>query len=577
MSYVSGRRARLPRSTELLAGVVALATGAVGCGGNEVRRVGLYDGGPVVDTGVTPDAGVAPPPEDGGVAPVPDAGPPPTVSLSGQILKLEGYLRGQTEYSGGVEVKALGVEELPAVYSADADGAYALQLPQNGKVVVRASKAGYRSTYTELTVAAAPITGKNFYLAADEYVQRIGDAHQVNVLVAQPCHAPLPTNLSCRYAVVMGRVVDDGSYDNGTPTPLAGVTAADFTVKGEGDPAWYKKGPYFLSYDGQPGTYTETQRQRDPVTNKYRGGLYVVFVEVPVTGNPPKEFEISISSYAGGATRRQFGPVLFKALNGGLSWVTVAESGPGLPPEPPPITDVDFETEVYPLLAKVTAGGLGCLGCHTNEGGVVPSGGFNLYGGPAAAYAALNPASYPNRVNLASPAASTLLTKPLYEANGVQDHPIFAFVSEADPAYRLIHQWIVEGGVYEGQVAPPPVSFYNDVRPLLYRPDAEGGIGCYTCHVSGVDANTAPGGLYFGGTPQELYNELTQERAIDNGLTGEQYRINKVGNAANSLMLLNPLVGCPEPHPAKILNGANDPRYQTLYRWITEGYANDTP
>lgn len=523
----------------------------------------------IQDTGPRPDGGVIGTP-DGGTPPA------PTITVSGTVLSLELYLGGQSQPVTQVELSVLGVQGVGRVMT-DASGNYSVQVPQNGKVVLKAAKTGYRSTYVELSVAAAPITGKNLYLASDAYVTQIGNANAVNVLAAAACHPPNSTALQCRYAVVMGRVVDDGSYDNGTPTPLAGIAAADFTVKGEGDEAWYKKGPYFLSPTGVAGAgITATQRERDPVTNKYRGGLYVIFVEVPITGNPPKEFEIQIASLAGGTVQRQFGPVLFKAFNGGLSWVTLPETGQA-PPPPPVIENVNFETQVYPLFLPVNQGGLGCQGCHTNQGGAAPSGGLNLYGGPAAAYAALNPAQYPERVNVQTPAESYLLKRPLYEADGNQDHPIFAFVSENDPAYQLVYAWIGEGAQLQG-VVDPPVSFYNQIRPLLYQPAAQGGIGCYDCHVNGVDAVTAPGGLYMGGNGNELFAELTQETPSDNGQTGELYRINKTpGGAALSLVLLNPLLGSIEPHPAKLLQGTNDARYQLIYRWINQGYLNDTP
>jgi hypothetical protein len=575
------------RRLGLLFATATLGSLSLHCGGDDpapIPDAGLV---PVPDGGAPqPDAGVIRP--DGGIPPRPDAGnvaPNQNVRLSGSIYNLEPYLQGTRTPVGDVQVRALGVQGVTPVTTAPT-GTYDLEIPQNGRVVIGATKAGYRSTYSELTVGDVPINDKNFYLASDDYISRMGTAFGVNVLAATACHAPNPTNLTCRYAVVMGRIVDDGSYDNGTPTPVADIGRDEITIKGEGDPNWYKQGPYLLRPDGQPaGGITTTQRERDPVTQKYRGGLYVVFVEVPISGNPPREFEISASSYAGGTVRRNFGPVIFKAFNGGLSWVTIAESGqtPGQPPNqppppPPPPQNVNFDTQVYPLFLPVSQGGFGCQGCHTNQGGAQPAAGMNLYGS-ADACSALNPQQYPLRVNLQSPRDSYLLKKPLYEADGNQDHPIFAFVSDADPAYQTLYAWIREGAqCLGGGVVDPPVSFYNEVRPLLYQPEGQGGIGCYNCHVSGVNANNAPGGAYFGGNGNDLYQVLTQQTPTDNGQTGEPYRINKTaGQAALSLLLLNPLVGSPEPHPAKLLNGTADPRYQTIYRWINQGYVNDTP
>jgi mono/diheme cytochrome c family protein len=375
----------------------------------------------------------------------------------------------------------------------------------------------------------------------------------------------------------MGRVVDDGSYD-GTPTPLAGVEKDDFTITVDAYPNWYIKGPYFFFFNGQPDPLaTATKRATDPMTGKYKGGLFVLFVEVPLVGPNSRDVEIRAQSYAEGLNLRYFGPLTTKVFRGGFSWVTLREGGVAPPPPPPPPGEVTFETQVYPLFLPVNQGGFGCLGCHTNEGGIAPAGNMNLYGGPQMAYQALDPARYPQRVNVANPGASYLLTKPLYEPDGNQNHPIFAFVSAQEPAYKTIYDWISAGALYEGQVPIEPVSFYNEIRTLLYRPIAEGGIGCYDCHVSGVDANTAPGGAYYGGDGNALYYELTQETPTDDGQTGEPYRINKQGNIGASLLLTNPLVGSPEPHQGKIITNANDPNYQKIYRWIQEGYVNDTP
>jgi hypothetical protein len=122
------------------------------------------------------------------------------------------------------------------------------------------------------------------------------------------------------------------------------------------------------------------------------------------------------------------------------------------------------------------------------------------------------------------------------------------------------------------------VSFYNQIRPMLYQPIENGGIGCYACHVNGVDALTAPAGFYMGGNGNDLYAELTQETPADESGTGEQYRINKqTGYAGRSLLLINPLTGSPEAHPVKIFYGVEDPRYLLIYQWIEQGYINDTP
>jgi hypothetical protein len=555
--------------------VAALAA----CGGQNAAQ----DAGPQVrDAG--PQDGGAPPNDAGQVdAGAPDTGAPADdkVSISGKAYRLDSYLADEKVAVGQASIRALGVADVDPVASA-ADGAYAIRVPQNGAVILSAAKTGYLQTYEQLTVAGVDLTGKNFLMAYETHVQRIAERFAVDTWGQTfPCHAPRNTG-SCRYAVVMGRVVDDGSYDNGTPTPVADVAATDFTIRVGGYADWYTKGPYFFFFNGQPNpNVTSTQRDRG-ADGKYKGGLFAYFVEIPQEGEASREVELSISSYAGGATRRYFGPKTALVFRDSFTWVTVAESGQPPPPpppdpDPPPPTGVDFETQVYPLFLPVDQGGLGCQGCHSSYNGQVPAGGMDLYGGPTAAYQALDPARYPQRVNVANPKASYLLKRPLYELDGNQDHPIFAFLSEQDPAYRYVYGWIAEGAEYEGAVPPPPVSFVNDIRPILYADPAAGGAGCRGCHVDGVNANTAPGGAYFGGTPNDLFQVLTAVAPSDNGATGEPYRINKQGYPARSLVLTNPLVGAPEPHPAKLFNGTQDPRYQLIYRWINEGYLNDAP
>ncbi len=537
----------------------------------------------ITDDEPTPDAGdIAP---DGGIIGLGDAGPgdagvevrpPNTVRISGRTLRLDGFMAGiDPPLAVAAQVRTVGTAVIEEV-SSDALGNYEIDVPQDGQLILSASVPGdYLTSYASVTVGAQDLPGRNFYIAYGVHIDQLGTAFGVDIDQTFECHPP--NQGQCRYAVVVGRVVDDGTEGNGTPAPQAGVAQDDFVLRGNGDSNWYVKGPYF--FNGQSGAPApnadETARYFDNARNAYRGGLFVVYVEVPIGGSAL--FELSAASLAGGPQTRYFGPATFQAYAGGFTWTTVRETGiPVQPPDPPPLEDVDFATQIYPMFLPVAQGGLGCQGCHTNQGGQNPSGGLNLYGGPAQAYQALNPNQYPQRVNVQNPGASYLLVRPLFEPVGPQDHPILAFYSDQDPGYRAIYSWIAEGAEYDGIIPPPPVSFYNDVRPILYEPIGNGGAGCYNCHVDGEDANTAPGGAYFGGDGNALHLVLTAQTPSDNGNTGEQYRVN-IAAPAQSLLLLNPLAGSPEPHPAKLFNGVLDPRYQTIYQWIQGGAVNDTP
>jgi mono/diheme cytochrome c family protein len=534
-----------------------------------------------VDTGIRPDAGrpdVGTPPDLG---PGPDTGvnpiPPDMTTVSGRVLRLDSYFNGTELTLFNTDITALGTVGVTPVKS-DAQGGYRIVVPREGTIAFEARKGAHYTTYEEVTVGSTPVENKNLYLATEPYVDTIASVYNVDIDAPFACHAPNPTTEQCRYAIILGQILDDGTEQNGRPAPQSGVSAANFTVVGEGNETWYKKGPYFLNANGDAVASTMTsQRERDPVSNYYRGGLFALFVEVPVNGRADRSFEIRISAVRA-ANTVYYGPTYVKGFRQGLSWTKVVETGRDNPPPPPPPPNepVDFDTQVYPLFLPVIQGGLGCQGCHTNEGGALPAGGMNLYGGPDVAFASLDPARYAQRVNVQNPTQSYVLTRPLYEANGVQDHPIYAFANELDPNYQRVYAWVVQGALRTVGV-PPVVSFYNDVRPLLYQPYANGGIGCYDCHVNGVDANTAPGGAYYGGNGNDLYDVLTQQIPTDNGNTGEPYRINKLGNVGASLLLTNPLLGSPEPHPAKLLQGVQDARYQIIYTWIANGYINDTP
>ena len=550
----------------------AAFVGLVACSSDEaIEPQVVVDAG--VDGGVQVfDAGQ----QDTGVGP---QRPPGTVRISGQTLRLDSFLAGTDVPVNGTTVRAIGTVGVPPAAS-NANGDYQLDVPQDGQLILGASAQGqYLESYEAITVGGVDINDRDFYIAYRPHVDRLGQSFGVEFNQPFPCHAP--NQGQCVYALIIGRVVDDGSAAGGRPTPLEGVGPNDFVLKGEGDANWYKKGPYFFFFNGQPDPQaTATTRRQSPMTGLYEGGLFAFYVEIPQIGPGAQTFEVAAASRAGGVQQRYFGPKTFTAYRGGFTWVELAETGLPIDPNPmpPPIENVDFATQVYPLFLPVNQGGFGCQGCHTNQNNEAPAGGLNLYGDIGQVYQQLNPAQYPQRVNVQNPGLSALLTKPLYEPVGDQNHPIFAFFSEQDPAYRTIYGWISEGAVYNGNVPPPnPVSFYNEVRPILYGDVASGGAGCVSCHVTGVNAGNAPGGAYFGGDGDALHQVLTQQPATDNSGTGEPYRINRNGQPAQSLVLTNPLVGSPELHPAKLFNGVNDPRYQTIYRWIQEGYVNDTP
>ncbi len=526
-----------------------------GCGEDAPLPSG-GDAGVNLDQGVAIDMGT---PDTG--MPI-DMGVPGGPRVEGRTLRLDSYLDGREVPVGQAAITPLGVQGVVPVASGEVNAKYSIEVPGNGQLLLSASKQGYLVSYQQVTVADQTIQ-QDFFMAYEAHLRLMTTAFGLDWNTPFPCHAP--NQGQCRYALIMGRVLDDGSEDPGRRTPVGGVAKNDFSLSGEGNENWYSKGPYFFFYNGRPDANADkTVRARAGRDNKYQGGLFAYFVEVPA--NAQRAYSFQISARYG---QRYFGPVQVQAFRSGFTWSRMLETGQNPPPPPLP-QNVQFDTQIYPLFLPVAQGGYGCQGCHSTQNGA-PSGGLDLSGGAAAAYGQLNPQNYPQRVNINNPAASYLLKRPLYEVQGDQDHPIFAFASEQDPGYQLIHGWISAGAKREGDVRPQEVSFTQEVYPLLSGNDS----GCFGCHVRGVNAGNAPGGLYLGGTPQEMHQMLTQAAAGDNGQTGEAYRVNKQGNTARSLILTNPLVGNPEPHPAKLFQGTQDTRYQLIYRWISEGYKYD--
>ncbi len=576
-----------------------LVLGLAACSGGEDPAVDA--GQPPADTGVTPvDTGMPPPdtgvmPPDAGMpdtgpepdagdldagmpdtGPEPDAGPPPpeAVPVSGRIKALGRYLAGENYYVGNAGVLAYGVNPPPAPVVADAQGNYSVTLPTNGQAILVTNylQGGYNQSFNAVTTQDEAIVDKNIYAAEGAWLNEIATAHNVDLNGNRPCQTQALAGETCVYSVIVGKILDDGAAGNGVRRPVGGVYRDDFTVTGGANSApWYTKGPYFLDYTGTSSAAAQQSIVYQNGAGDYLGGLYVIFPEVPLQGPTALPIQVNIT-YDYNGVNRYFGPAsiqTFRSPGGGVSWASIYETGT---PPPPPPGGIDFDSQIYPLFLPVNQGGLGCQGCHTNQGGATPAGGMNLYGGAAAAYDSLNPNQYPLRVNTTTPADSYLLTKPLYEADGNQNHAIFAFLTEQDPGYQYIYTWISEGAAR--MVQQPPVSFYNDIRPMLYQPSANGGAGCYACHGNAANAS---GGFYTGGDGNALHEQLVNTAPTNPGRYNEPYRINKANYPERSLLLANPLFGDEEAHPVKIFYDTTDPRYQLIYRWVQEGWINDTP
>lgn len=164
------------------------------------------------------------------------------------------------------------------------------------------------------------------------------------------------------------------------------------------------------------------------------------------------------------------------------------------PVEPPPPelpVDVDFFREVQPRFAQ-----RGCVGCHD---AVSYRGGLNLTGTPGQVYERLM-APGEERVVPGDVPASGLYTRPhagYPEVTHTGGKPV---PNDDDPFARAVAGWIAGGAPF---VAPPPVSFEDDIVPLL----GPNGLGCTGCHNQAL----ASGGLSLEGSPAQIYAELMEE------------------------------------------------------------------
>ncbi len=149
--------------------------------------------------------------------------------------------------------------------------------------------------------------------------------------------------------------------------------------------------------------------------------------------NQPQTTTAPVVTKAGGATI-----LVAQGVGGG------GGGGGGGTPNPATITNPVFATDIYPLLQKPSAGGLGCASCHTANG---TAGGVLQYDLPAADTLAAIKAR-PNVLVLTAgdEATSLFLTKPLYEPAPV-NHPNATFLSVDDPYYQLFLRWIVQGAL----------------------------------------------------------------------------------------------------------------------------------
>jgi hypothetical protein len=316
------------------------------------------------------------------------------------------------DYFGAVALQDTAVAtdgiDPPVNATSATDGAYTLQIPIGSKLYLTATHMNYRPTRN------APISVADMAVSQDVYIMSNQDVrNQYTVLGKQP------TVGTSFFAADLIR--DDG-------TPLVGIIPAAITlIDGNLQPVPGVLGPYFFGAAGSidPALATATAYGTPPRSR-------VAFLDVP-----PGTYTLRVNYSTVGATILTVDTPFASAADGATITVMGAAAAGAVTPPPMP----SFATDIYPRLQKAANGGLGCANCHTAGG----PGAVLVYDDPAA-LVLTNIKAIAGVVDLATPASSLLLTKPLYELPPLpQNHENATFLSMTDPDYQLFLLWITQG------------------------------------------------------------------------------------------------------------------------------------
>ncbi|MEJ7598600.1 MAG: hypothetical protein WKG01_11885 [Kofleriaceae bacterium] len=287
-----------------------------------------------------------------------------------------------------------------------ADGTYALDdIPIASSLYLSATHTNYRLTRNmPTTVADQPVL-------QDVYVLSIPDIQRQ--YVTGGFGAP-----------TAGQAFLAAELKNDLGAPLEGIPLANITLLDDaGLPVIGTKGPLFFGANGDvdPALLTATafQGRSRVALFDLPPGTYSLKVTYPDGAGIPKDALAPVTATADGAVLAATGGML--AGGGNL--------------------DPTFAIDIYPRLQKAALGGLGCANCHTagGAGAVLPYDDL-----PATVLA--NMQARLGVLDLATPANSLLLTKPLYEPPPTpQNHPNATFLDINDPDYKLFLRWITNG------------------------------------------------------------------------------------------------------------------------------------
>ena len=349
--------------------------------------------------------GEAPPPssepDGGGNAPAAQS-----QRVSGKALD---YFVANTPLQGAMMITD-GIDP-PLMTTSASDGRFAFEtVPVGSQVFFSLSRTLYRPTRNLVTVEDAAVV-QDLYLMSTTDTNR-----QYTTAVGR---APTP-----------GRAFVIAELQRTNGTPLTGVPLTDIKLlDAAGAPAAGVLGPYVI---GNGGDIILTPTQ----TETHDGKARIALLDVPAGSfslkitlldgqGVPQTLATPVSTAADGATLVRAGG---KGGTGG---------GGGNPQNP------RFATDIFPRLQTAANGGRGCANCHT-VGGFGAVAVFTAL--PTDVLAALK--AKPGLIDLAAPANSLFLTKPLYEPPPTpQNHQNATFVDATDADYKLILLWIQQGAL----------------------------------------------------------------------------------------------------------------------------------
>jgi hypothetical protein len=336
----------------------------------------------------------------------------PAAAVTSQMLsgKAMDFFGGQAV--DGVALATDGVDPQQTATSGT-DGSYMLELPIGSKLFLVATKTNYRPTRNpSVAVNDMPVV-------QDVYAMTVQDVRNQYTGVGKT-----PTVGTAFLAIELVR-------HNGTP--LEGIPTTGITLLDAANQPVTVGGIYFFNAQGALDTAVTT-------ATAYNGHSRAAILDVP-----PGPYTLGVTYPSGQGGNMQDNTTVVTEADGATyapSYIATGAgsgsgSGSGSGGNP---TDPTFAADIYPLLQKAGAGGLGCANCHTANGtaAILP------YDGPAQSVLDAIKAA-PGVLDLATPANSLFLTKPLYEPTPPQNHPNATFLDTNDPDYKLFLLWITNG------------------------------------------------------------------------------------------------------------------------------------